>query len=210
MASSTKAGRNTTCQPGKKPYHAMISASMTKLMREVDQGHHGRGGWNDEAWKIHFRDQVRIARDAAGGFAQYAGEQKPGHEAREHHNGVGCLAFARQVCQLAKDNREDHHGEKGADERPCYADHSLLVADRDVPPSEDEEQLPVFPEVAPVVALSAAGLEHGETLANGSREGRRRRLQHLGWLSGRCGAGEISRVSGQGLSLSRANGLTLG
>ena len=118
---------------------------------------------------------MRIADDAAGGVTQHAGEQEPGHEAREHHNGIGRLAFARQICQPAKDDGEDHHGEKGADERPGHADHSLLVADRDIPPGEDDKQLTVVPEVAPVVALGAAGLEHGETLASGSCDGRLRR-----------------------------------
>ena len=119
---------------------------------------------------------MRIAEDAVRGVAKYAGEQEPRHEAREHHNGIGRLAFARQLCQLAKDDGEDHHGEKGPDERPGDADHSLFVADRDVPPGEDGKQLTVVPEVAPVIALGPAGLEHCETLAGGSRQGRLRQL----------------------------------
>src|SRR5262249_39520919 len=75
-----------------------------------------------------------------------------------------------------------------------------LVADRDVAPGEDGEQLTVLPEVAPVVALGAAGLDDGETAANGICDSRLRRLHCLGWRSGR---GEVSCVNGQGFRLSR-------
>src|SRR5262249_6023878 len=73
---------------------------------------------------------------------------------------------------------------------------------RDVPPGKDGKQLTVLPEVAPVVALSAAGLDDRETLANGSCDGRLRRFHRLGWRSGRGGPGEISRVNRQGFLFS--------
>ena len=34
---------------------------------------------------------------------------------------------------------------------PCRARHSLLVAHRDVPPRENQEELPVIKQVAPVI-----------------------------------------------------------
>ena len=48
----------------------------------------------------------------------------------------------------------------GPDDRPGDADHRLLVADRDVAPGEDGEQLAIGPEVAPVMPLGPAGLQH--------------------------------------------------
>ena len=47
----------------------------------------------------------------------------------------------------------------GRHQRPGDADHRLLVAHRHVAPGQDLEQLAIAPEVAPVIALLAAGLD---------------------------------------------------
>ena len=94
-----------------------------------------------------------------------AGEQEPGQHAGEHQDGIGRGAVARQLGEPAEHDREDHHGQERPDHRPGDADDGLLVAHRDVAPGQDREQLAIGPEVAPIVALGAAGLEDEHALA---------------------------------------------
>jgi hypothetical protein len=47
--------------------------------------------------------------------------------------------------------------------RPGHADHRLLVADKTIAPSEKVKQLPIAPEIMPVLAFSATGFNDQST-----------------------------------------------
>lgn len=47
---------------------------------------------------------------------------------------------------------------------PGHADDGLLVTHRNIAPGEDQEQLAVTPQIAPVVLLGAAGFEDKQRL----------------------------------------------
>ena len=69
------------------------------------------------------------------------------------------MPFGRQFGDPAEDDRENHHGEERSEQRPDDADGGLLVADEDVAPGEEVEELAVAPQVAPVVLLRPAGFD---------------------------------------------------
>ena len=91
--------------------------------------------------------------------AERGGEETPRQHAGEHHQRIGRRAVRGQLGQLAEDDGEDHHRQERPDERPGGADDRLLVAHRDIAPRQDLEKLPISPQIAPVVAFGAAGLD---------------------------------------------------
>ena len=95
---------------------------------------------NDDAREIDFADEIGVADNAVRCFAQNCREQKPRQHARKDHDRIGRGALARQVGEPAEHDRKHHHREKRANNRPGDADDGLLVADRDIAPSEDREQ----------------------------------------------------------------------
>ena len=127
--------------------------------QEIDQRDHDRRQRHDQTREVDLGDQVGAADHAERGLAQHRGEQRPGQQAREHHDRVGCAALRRQLGQRAEHHREDHHGHERPHEGPDDADHGLLVAHRHVAPGQDEEQLPVAPEIDPVLVIGAARFE---------------------------------------------------
>src|SRR3546814_13449277 len=59
--------------------------------------------------------------------------------------------WSSDVCSSDLD-----HDQQRLQQCPGQSDEGLLVADRDIPPRQDKEQLAVAPEVAPVLLLCAA------------------------------------------------------
>ena len=56
-------------------------------------------------------------------------------------------AVGGHLRQTAEDEREDGHREEWLDDGPSHADRCLLVANLEVSPHEEVEQLPVSPEL---------------------------------------------------------------
>ena len=127
--------------------------------QEIDQRDHDRRQRHDQTREVDLADQVGVADHADRGLAQHRGEQRPGQQAREHHDRVGCAALRRQLGERAEHHGEDHHGHERPHEGPDDADHGLLVAHRDVAPGQDEEELPVAPEIEPVLVVGPARFE---------------------------------------------------
>lgn len=131
---------------------------------EIHEGSHHRGGGNDQPWKVDFADQVGVAYQAVGRFSQRGGKKGPRKQGRKDHEGIRRVPVAGQPCHPAKDHRENHHGQKRPEDRPGNPDNRLLVAYGDVAPGQNKEELPVAPEVHPVVFLGAAGLDNENRL----------------------------------------------
>ena len=91
-----------------------------------------------------------------------SGEQVPGQQAGEREHGVGhAVGAAADAEQLVEDDREDDHRDDGVQHGPQHAQHGLLVADEDVPPGEEVEQLAVLPQLAePQLRPALRGLDH--------------------------------------------------
>ncbi len=128
---------------------------------EIDEGDNDGSSGDDQPREVDLGDEVGVAHQAIGGIGQSGGEEGPRQHAGKDHQGVGGGALAGELGDLAEDDGENHHGQEGPDQRPGDADDGLFVADRNVAPGEDLEELPVVPEVAPVVLLGAAGFEDG-------------------------------------------------
>ena len=96
---------------------------------------------------------MRLLEASASAVAKKAPRQHAGKD----HQRIGRVAVRRQLGQFAEDDREHHHRQERADERPGGANHRLLVAYRDVAPSQDLKQFAVMPQIAPIVPLGAAG-----------------------------------------------------
>ena len=88
---------------------------------------------------------TRLAARAGEG----SGEEVPGQQAGEGEHGVGhAVGAAADAEHLVEDDREDDHRDDGVQHGPQHAQHGLLVADEDVPPGEEVEQLAVLPQLA--------------------------------------------------------------
>jgi hypothetical protein len=138
--------------------------------QEINERDDHSGGGDNEPREVNLADEVGIADEAVGGLGQGGGEEGPRQHAGKDHQGVRRSAFGGEFRDFPKDDGEDHHGEEGADHGPKNADDGLFVADRDIPPSKDGEELPVVPEVSPVIFFGAAIFEDGFHGALGSRE----------------------------------------
>src|SRR5262249_23274999 len=74
-------------------------------------------------------------------------------------------AVRRRVPELAEEEREDDHQEERLQDGPRDPENGLLVADENVPPGEDEQQLATGPELAKREPPPAAGRLDHERLA---------------------------------------------
>ena len=146
-----------------------------KADEKIHEGHHHRRDRHDQSRKIDLADEIGIADEAVRGIGQRGGEETPGQHAGEDHQRIGRRAVRGQLGQFAEDDGEDHHRQERADERPGGPDHRLLVAHRDVAPSQDLKKLAVLPQVTPIVPLGAAGLDDQFV-----RHGRKRLRARLG------------------------------
>ena len=126
---------------------------------EIHEGDHHRRDRHDQARKIDLADEIGVADEAVRGIGQRGGKEAPGQHAGKDHQRVGRRAVRRQLGQLAEDDGEHHHRQERPDQRPGGPDHRLLVAHRDVAPSQDLKQLAVSPQVTPIVALGPARLD---------------------------------------------------
>ena len=102
------------------------------------------------------------------------GEVGPGDESGEIENGIG-EAVGGELGEAAEEKSEDEHGEDGLENDPEDADGGLFVADFDVAPDEEVEELAVGPDFAEAELEEAAGRldANGGGGAGREREGER-------------------------------------
>jgi len=81
--------------------------------------------------------------------------EKNVHNARadEHEQPVRTVDLFRESAKTSEDDREEQRGRDRLDDRPEAAQHRLLVANFDVAPDEEVQQLAVAPELRQVQAL---------------------------------------------------------
>ena len=126
--------------------------------QEVHEADDHRAGRDDQPREVHLGDHAGIADQALTRAAEGIGEELPGQQGGEHQDRIGGTPGG-QFGQLAEYQREHQHGQQGPAQRPQDADDGLFVAHQDVAPGEEQEQLAIAPQVAPVVALGAAGFD---------------------------------------------------
>ena len=126
---------------------------------EIDKRHDYCGRGHDKAGEINLADEVGVADEAVGRFRQRGGKKLPRQQARKNHQRIRGRAFGRQFGDFAENEGEHHHRQKRPDQCPYQADDGLLVSDRHVAPGQHVKKLPVAPQVAPIVALGAAGFD---------------------------------------------------
>src|SRR5262249_32026661 len=123
---------------------------------EVDEsGEDGRKG-EDEAREIDFGDDALIVDDDVGSGLQGGGEIDPGDERGKVEDGIG-KASGRKLGETSEEKSEHDHGEKRLKHDPGDADDGLLVADFDVAPDEEVEELAVAPKLAEAKLESRGG-----------------------------------------------------
>ncbi len=100
---------------------------------------HGRQG-KHQAGKIDLGDHVLLVHHHAGGVLQRAGKVHPGKQGAVVKDGIR-QPVRIHLGQFAEEKAEHHHGHEGLNHRPGRADGGLLVANLDVAPDEEIEQL---------------------------------------------------------------------
>src|SRR5882724_13286804 len=123
---------------------------------EVHQAGKRRGNGKNEAREIHFGDEALVFDDDVGGHLEGVGEVGPGNERGEIENGIG-EAVGGELGETAEEKSEDEHVEKRLENDPEDADGGLFVADLDVAPDEEIEELAVSPDFAEAKLEKAAG-----------------------------------------------------
>ena len=78
---------------------------------------------------------------------------------RKDHQRIGRIAVAGQPGDAPEDDGEHNHRQEWSNDGPQDADDGLLVSDRHVAPGQHVKKFPVAPQVAPIVALGAAGFD---------------------------------------------------
>src|SRR5262245_32322865 len=68
--------------------------------------------------------------------------------------------MCRHLTESSEYNSEHQHREDGSNDRPGYPHHSLLVSNEDVSPSEEIEQLPIPPQIAPIMTFASSSLNY--------------------------------------------------
>jgi hypothetical protein len=162
IASATKAGGSAMCKVGAKPYHAIRPRTIARLIARSTSATTAEDAGMIKRGEIDLADEIGVADEAARGFAEDSRKQEPGQHAGIYHDRIGSPSLARQFGEPAEHDRKHHHRQKRPDDGPSDADDDLLVADRDIAPGEDREELAIGPEVTPVMPLGPACFEDQE------------------------------------------------
>src|SRR6266852_978030 len=123
---------------------------------EVHQAGKRGGNGKNEAREINFGDEALVIDDDVGGHLEGIGEIGPGDESGEVEDGIG-EAVVGELGEAAEEESEDEHVEDGLENDPEDADGGLLVADFDVAPDGEVEELAVGPNFAEAKLEKAAG-----------------------------------------------------
>lgn len=126
---------------------------------EIDKTGDDRAGGNDEPGKVDFRDEVGVGDETVARLAEGIGEELPGQHAGHDEERIGDGRVGVELGNAAEDDGENHHSEEGADDSPGDTDDGLFIADEDVAPGEEIEELAKAPEVSPVIFFGASGFE---------------------------------------------------
>src|SRR5204863_4976840 len=123
--------------------------------REVKQaGEHGGGG-HDEAREVHLGDELLVLYEAVCSERDGRGEERPGNESAEEEDWIG-RAAGWDAGQAPEEDTEDDHGRERLEHRPRRSQRRLLIADLDVPPHQEVEELTVLPELSDPQSSPAA------------------------------------------------------
>src|SRR5215472_16490628 len=118
-------------------------------------GENGRNGEN-EAREINLGDELLAFYDDVGGRSEGRSEIGPGNKRGEIKNGIR-KAVGRKFGEAPEEKSENEHVEDWLQDDPEDADGSLLVADLDVAPNKEIEQLAVGPDFTQAQLKEAAG-----------------------------------------------------
>jgi hypothetical protein len=99
---------------------------------------------------------VLVVDGNAGAALERGGEIGPGNERREIENGIR-EAIRWELGETTEEKSEDAHGHKRLQNDPGDTDDGLLVADFDVVPNEEIEEVAVLPDFVEVHLDPAAG-----------------------------------------------------
>ncbi len=114
-------------------------------------------------------------------------EEQPRHQARQGKERIW-QAVRRHAGKAPEDDAEDRHREERLDQRPAGAQHRLLVADFDVAPDEEEDQLAELPQLAePQARPPQRRLDDGDGRLGGRSRGLRVRSYVLTQTWGNMG-----------------------
>jgi len=123
---------------------------------EVDEAGKSGGDGENQAREIDFGDEALVVDDNVGGELEGVGEVGPGNESGEIENRIR-QSLGWEFGEAAKKESEDEHGENGLENDPEDADDGLLVADLNVAPDEEVEELTVGPDFAKAKLEQAGG-----------------------------------------------------
>ncbi len=107
---------------------------------EVDERHAEWRERDQDAREVHALHEILARDDAVRGGEDSECDELPRKQRREGCQGVGS-AGGVEVAQLPEEEREHTDQQQRLQDGPEHADRALLVADRQIPPGEEREQL---------------------------------------------------------------------
>ena len=111
--------------------------------------HPDGGGRHEQPREVDLGQDVLLADQALPALAHAGGEERPRQQPGEDEHRIG-QALGRDLREPPEDDREDEHRQQGLEHRPGHAEHRLLVADLDVAPDQEKEQLAGVVQLLPV------------------------------------------------------------
>ena len=115
---------------------------------KIDQGRGNAGERNDQARKIYFPDEFRIADQAGGATSERLGKIGPGQHSHEREYRIG-QPFGGHAGKIAEDRRKDQDGEHRLDDCPRNSQSRLFVANLDFTPDK-KTAAPDIPKQNPI------------------------------------------------------------
>jgi len=122
---------------------------------EVEEATEDAGRWNQQSRKVHLLNQIRAADQTVRRLGEPVGEEGPWHEAGEAEDRIG-HAVPRNAGETPEEQAEDDHREERLDDCPTGAERRLLVANGDVAPRQEAQQLAIAPDLAQIQRCQAA------------------------------------------------------
>jgi hypothetical protein len=125
--------------------------------------------------------RARVRHEAAAAVGDGGREELPRQHAAEDHECIG-RAGRRHVAEPPEYECEDEHREQRTNHAPGNACDGLLVADEQIAPGKEHEELAVKPNVVQVAPATTAGNYHD--FFDRNRAGRRHRRDLSARLAG--------------------------
>ncbi len=168
-----KTGQPESSKSGENAVSKTENGEDNEADGKVHEARKNGGDGKNEAGEIHLGNEALVFDHHVSGGRERVGEVGPGDQRSEVENGIR-EAVRGELSETAEEKSENEHVEDGLQDDPEDTDGGLLVADLNVSPDEEVEELAVGPDLAETKLEEAARRLNADR-RGGERKGSRSR-----------------------------------